>query len=777
MSVLWSFLKELQLWRQQLRDSNLQQVRTLRKRLKRRHRLVKAIALLLATLVLIGALGQRFYNQPELKVDRPSTDTIRAPRDAQIPFPEATKANREEARKRASSVWQLDATANEQIQQELRTLLSKGTLLRQQIGTLPSTDPNILTAPTLLFLRQAPEFDINVILAAVQDPKAPLPADATQQTAIAELRRYRNTAFETYPVFLAQLSHARMQYEQVRTSLQDPDTQTIFDSRFLDLPDPVWEKTQAEILNAGDRILTQGIPPGLPPSQIVRAVELQSQVTMPSETKAIAAKILLKAIKPNLSQDPDQTKIHAEAEAQKVPEVYIKAEEGKVIVRTGEIITQERFLLLDHFGLSRRSTNWRGFVLFGILVSAAVGMFWQIEQRLSIKNFRTRDYALVWLMLLSAPVLDAFNVPFPNLPAIGLLISSFYSPLLAVTSVGLLGIVLPIGTEILLRQWLPAVAAGLVCAIAAGRLRSREELAFLGIATGVTQGALYLLIRATTGDGWYPLIGEAVVYGAVGLAWNIFAIGISPYLEHIFDLVTTTRLVELSNPNRPLLKRLASETPGTFQHTLFVANLAEAAARELHCNVELTRAGTLYHDIGKMHDPMGFIENQMGGPNKHDLINDPWVSVAIIKKHVTEGILMARKARLPKAVQAFIPEHQGTMTIAYFYHQAQQQVAEDRTKILNDADFRYDGPPPQSRETGIVMLADASEAALRSLHNATPETALNMINKILAARWKDGQLDESGLTREEMSKIAQVFVQVWQQSNHQRIAYPKLGGK
>ncbi len=178
-----------------------------------------------------------------------------------------------------------------------------------------------------------------------------------------------------------------------------------------------------------------------------------------------------------------------------------------------------------------------------------------------------------------------------------------------------------------------------------------------------------------------------------------------------------------------------------------------------------------------MHDPLGFIENQMGA-NKHDLINDPWKSAEIIKKHVTEGLVMARKYRLPKAVQSFIPEHQGTMLIAYFYHQAQQLTqqspkADAAIPLLKESDFRYDGPAPQSRETGIVMLADSCEAALRSLKDATPEEALAMINKILRARWQDKQLADSGLTREDMSKIANIFVEVWQQFNHQRIAYPK----
>jgi hypothetical protein len=166
----------------------------------------------------------------------------------------------------------------------------------------------------------------------------------------------------------------------------------------------------------------------------------------------------------------------------------------------------------------------------------------------------------------------------------------------------------------------------------------------------------------------------------------------------------------------------------------------------------------------------------MGGTNKHDLMNDPWHSADIIKKHVSEGLVMARRFRLPKAVQAFIPEHQGTMLIAYFYHQAVQQAAansEGERIVANEADFRYAGPIPQSRETGIVMLADSCEAALRSLKDATCEEAHAMVNKILRARWQDNQLIDSGLTRDEMTLIAEIFVRVWQQFNHQRIAYPK----
>ncbi len=174
-----------------------------------------------------------------------------------------------------------------------------------------------------------------------------------------------------------------------------------------------------------------------------------------------------------------------------------------------------------------------------------------------------------------------------------------------------------------------------------------------------------------------------------------------------------------------------------------------------------------------MHDPLGFIENQMGRENKHDLINNPWESAAIIKKHVTEGIVMAKRAGLPRAVRVFIPEHQGAELISYFHHKALQFQAADPSIEINEADFRYAGPNPQSRETGIVMLADSCEAALRSLKEATPEVAANMIQKIFRARWKAGALANSGLSRQDLNQISEVFLQVWQQSNHQRIAYPQ----
>jgi hypothetical protein len=415
-------------------------------------------------------------------------------------------------------------------------------------------------------------------------------------------------------------------------------------------------------------------------------------------------------------------------------------------------------------------------MIIAVAVTIAISIFVWLERK-SQNYLRQRDYLLVLLLTLTVPGALAIGLPYTTWSAIGLLLGSFYGPTVGLTVVGLLSLILPFTIETSNVLLLAGAVGGMLSSYVAHRLRSREELALLGVITALTQGGIYLLLKIFTGgvfgSGWY-IFQQAGLFAVSGLSWSIVALGLSAYLETLFDLITPIRLAELANPNRPLLKRLATETPGTFQHTLLVATLAEAAAKELRCNVELVRAGTLYHDIGKMHDPLGFIENQMGNPNKHETeIKDPWKSAELIKKHVTEGLLMAKKHNLPTAIQAFIPEHQGTMAIAYFYHQAQQIAKENPHIIVDKADFCYDGPIPQSRETGIVMLADSCEAALRSLKDATPEQALNMLNNIIRSKWQDEQLIDSGLTKAEMPKIAQIFVDVWQQFHHKRIAYPK----
>ncbi len=550
----------------------------------------------------------------------------------------------------------------------------------------------------------------------------------------------------------------------------------LYSDPFLNLSDPVWQSTRTEIPQILDRLLTQGIYPSLSEIQLNQAIALQVKASVPVAAQPLAVQLLSTTLSPNLVKDPEQTKLIAEQAAQAIEPTLVTIQKGEAIVRAGEPITQADFVLLDHFNLSQRSIDWIGLMGFSGLIGLAISFFRLVDRRTKLK-LRQRDYLLILLLALSAPVVVAVSQSFTGLPAIGLLVGSFYGSAIGVTVMSLLTILLPIGTEASWRYLIPSAAGGLLGSLLAGQWRvfkreaprTREDLASLGVLMGLTQGVVYLIVNTAIVPLWYTALGGAALSALSGIVWSIVAIGISPYLERLFDLVTPIRLAELANPNRPLLKRLAHEAPGTFQHTQFVSTLAEAAAQSLGCNVELVRAGTLHHDIGKLHDPLAFIENQMGGFNKHTAIDDPWKSAEIIKKHVSEGLVMARQYQLPSAIQSFVPEHQGTILIAYFHHQAQQRSGE----VVQEAAFRYDGPIPQSRETGIVMLADACEAALRSLGDATPAEALAMVNKILKARWQDQQLVDSGLTRQELAQISHIFVQVWQQFHHKRIAYPK----
>ena len=749
-----------------------------------------------AVVSLTSVMGNRFYNQPKLDVGKAAPQTIRAPYDASIEDTKTTEEKRKEARTGSVPVLMLDNTITQKIYQDLQEALDKADELRRMSGSFPFAETTVLSEASQRYLRQSKEWEWQTLLALLDSNNNVKPSTSEETSsnlvgklpqqnlafdqALSELKRYRQqSSSQSFSALIESISLARQGYAQALRQLSEPVAGKPirrYDASLLELSDAAWQETRKGITQASNRILTQGIPPGLPPNILEAAIKVQVSTLVPPDAEGLAIQLLTSILQPNLTEDKEETKRRAEQAAQSVKPEIVFVQEGEVIVYAHQEISQADFVLLDHFGLSRRGINWRGLVGFAGLVTGAVGIFWLVERRVH-PNLRRRDHILHLLLSLSTPLLGIFGVPYTDLPAIGFLVGSFYSPALGVTVVGLVtGLVafsMVIGWEYLLA----GAAAGLLGAWMAGRMRSREELALLGGAVGLTQGGVYLILNlvssAAIGAVWYTVLQEAALYGLAGFSWSVVALGISPYLERLFDLVTPIRLAELSNPNRPLLKRLATEAPGTFQHTLFVASLAEAAARELHCNVELVRAGTLYHDIGKMHDPLGFIENQMGSSNKHDEIDDPWKSAEIIKKHVTEGLVMARKHQLPKAIRDFIPEHQGTLLISYFYFQAKQKTEQDGDSPVLESDFRYDGPIPQSRETGIVMLADACEAALRSLQDVTPETALSTINKILKARWQDNQLVDSGLTREELSTIAEVFVRVWQQCNHKRIAYPK----
>ena len=318
----------------------------------------------------------------------------------------------------------------------------------------------------------------------------------------------------------------------------------------------------------------------------------------------------------------------------------------------------------------------------------------------------------------------------------------------------------------------------LVCAsvvsLLGGRIRSRAQLLqlsiFVPIGSLLSQWILIGKDKISLIDRQQFVFSNGDIFSnslllAIVMLFTILFI---PIFESIFGLLTKARLLELADKEKPLIRRLSLEAPGTFEHTLLICGLAEEATRMIGGDIDLIKTGALYHDVGKLHAPNWFIENQDGSKNPHDEIDDPLKSAEVLQAHVDEGLKYARKNRLPKPIANFIPEHQGTLKMGYFFHKAKEKNLK-----INENDFRYKGPVPQSKETAILMLADGCEAALRAMNiNASDVEALETISKIICSRQKDGQLDDSNLSNGEIFLIKRAFLNVWKRIRHRRIQYP-----
>ncbi|MEM9136428.1 MAG: HDIG domain-containing metalloprotein [Cyanobacteria bacterium P01_F01_bin.42] len=723
-----------------------------------------------AVLVLTGAFGSRFYSEPVLVEGVIAPETLTAPRLARVEDPEKTAERRAAELRKARIYYKVAPSTTADILTALSNRLIEASTLRQISGAFPYSD--LLPLPYQRALRnldsQALADALQQIELATSRPDGfPVSADVWQ--ALKTIQTQDDAQWQD---FVNRALAAQRRYQTaLNTSSVLLDSQTKVD--VLDVSDAQWREASPNLRQVGKIIVTQGIPTGLADNILKNTVAEHLSGTA-EEVQTLGQSLLLPILKPNLENDPLGTARERQRILRDLTPVEIEILKGQTIVRQGQIISREQFLILEELNLSRREINWRGLGSILLGGSVAIAIFHLVHRLRTQIPLSRRDYLLLVILSVTSPVIISLSLlEFTSLPAIGLLVGSLYGPTLGGTTVVLITAVTALGLDTGFAQLLAIAVGSFVGSVLARQPRSREELALLGLIIAVLQALLYFIFLSLSAGLGYEVFMTAVRQGILGLVWSIATLGISPYIEKLFDLVTPIRLAELANPNRPLLKRLAMETPGTYQHTLFVSTLAEAGARALNCDVELVRTGTLYHDIGKMHYPAAFIENQFACDNVHEQLQDPWASAELIKKHVSEGLVMAKKYHLPSAVAAFIPEHQGTILVAYFYHQAQQGKADNQAdNAVQEQDFRYTGPIPQRRETGIVMLADACEAALRSLAERDTDAAFNMIEKIFKARWQDGQLRESALTQDDLKVLAQVFVEVWGQFHHQRIAYP-----
>jgi len=316
------------------------------------------------------------------------------------------------------------------------------------------------------------------------------------------------------------------------------------------------------------------------------------------------------------------------------------------------------------------------------------------------------------------------------------------------------------------------VVGGVTAALSVKTLRSRSNFyaPVLIIVAGYLAGALALGLAS----GW-PIeeIGLRGLWGALnGLVSAGLTFFLLPVAESVTHITTDLTLLELSDPSRPLLRRLSVEAPGTYAHSVAMANLVEAACNRIGANGLLGRVGCYYHDIGKVKNPQYFVENQIPGNNPHDRLK-PLQSAQIIKAHVSDGLALAADADLPDAVAAFIPEHHGTTEITYFLDKAKKI---DGNQTRNIEDFTYPGPRPRSMETAISMIADSVEAALRVLEDLTPQKIEEAIHHIVRTKVNAGQLDQAPLTLQQIEQVKQAFLVVLSGMYHNRIDYPESSG-
>ena len=314
-------------------------------------------------------------------------------------------------------------------------------------------------------------------------------------------------------------------------------------------------------------------------------------------------------------------------------------------------------------------------------------------------------------------------------------------------------------------------AGALSCCFSLREIRTRKKLIEVSLLATITVFLTATALGIIQKEMPRVFFVHAGTSAAAAFVVGIFIQAFLPIIEQAFGIATSMTLLDYSDANQPLLRKLAMEAPGTFSHSLLIGSIAETAAESIGTNGLLCRVGAYYHDIGKIHKPAYFIENQMGSASRHEQLS-PAMSQLVIAGHVKDGIEIAKEFGLPAVLRQFIETHHGTTLMEYFYHEAKKQQ-DDKQMTISDSEFRYPGPKPKSKEAAIVMLADAAESACRSLADHTPAKVETLVHGLAMKRLQDGQFDECDLTLRELSRIEASLSKSLAAHHHGRIAYPK----
>jgi cyclic-di-AMP phosphodiesterase PgpH len=501
---------------------------------------------------------------------------------------------------------------------------------------------------------------------------------------------------------------------------------------------------------------------------------------IPNNERDLVLVIAEDLIKPNTFVNEARTVEERERVSAAVVPERVVYEEGQIVIRAGEVVRPRHLEALEAVGLLQPEIDWSQIISTASLVLLLTLLLAAYTFRFARHVYR--QPSLLWLaailtvvfvgvarVLVPGHVVLPYALPLAALPIIiaGMIdtqIGVFIALVMSLFVGSLAGgsfelIVLPL-------------AAGLVGVMTLGRHERINSLLWSGVYVALSNVAVILIFRL---NGETDLLGLVTLVGA-GLFSGVLAAGLALVaffvLGNLTGITTSIQLFDLSRPTHPLLTELLRRAPGTYHHSLMLSNMGEQAAERIGANALLTRVGAYYHDIGKTVRPYFFVENTTHGLNNvHDKL-DPQTSAQIIISHVKDGLDLAKKHRLPPVIRAFIAEHHATGTTKFFYHRAIEEAGGDASKV-NEADFRYSGPNPQSRETAILMLADATEAIVRSLRPSSSEEIDQIVRKLIADKIASGELSECGLTLNDLEQIRLAFVGVLQGVFHPRIKYPE----
>jgi putative nucleotidyltransferase with HDIG domain len=496
---------------------------------------------------------------------------------------------------------------------------------------------------------------------------------------------------------------------------------------------------------------------------------------LPGEAMWVAGILVTRFLRPNAAIDEVQTQEKRAQILASLEPVRRVIRRGEVLLRRGDIVTREHLQALEALGMVGENRRFFKALSLGIFIVGVVVLEYLYLRRFAL--FFLGDNALLFVRLMAVCGVLVLHLLTLRVSPVFLVAGAI--PLILLT---LAGWEVALGESLLLFPllfwaWRMDLLGGLLLFVhlfspvfLLGKKRAeRRHFTRVGEMLALFCGILGILFALQEGLSFWKALAFFVYGGGGGILASVVALGSVSLFEHTFHLTTEVRLMELLNPNHPLLKRLMLEAPGTYSHSLIVANLAEVAAQEIGANALLARAGAYYHDIGKLRRPQFFIENQ-ASPNRnvHERLS-PYLSVRVIIGHVRDGLEMARKFRLPREVQGIIQSHHGRSVVRYFYEKALRMSGGNISRDV----FRYPGPLPHTPEEAIVFLADSVEAAVRSMKDPTPRRIEMTVRNIIRAYLEDGQLDESSLTLRDINRIARRFVLFLNGMIHARVPYPE----